>query len=929
MNKKLMLIIMLSFLTLSIFSVLYKGKFQVLAQDPASLTSTIYDKGLDTDLDEDFDFLEVGVEVDILTPGNYEIYISGLEDSSYNYIYVYDYKYLFLDVGTQVVNLTLSGETIYSSGLNPSKVANIYLYNESWYWLGNLYDVPLSKEYAYTLFDTPPAYLTGTISDKGVDTDGDGKFDYLEVGVEVGVTEEGSYEVYVQGLKDSGSGYISVYDYNTSHLNVGAQFVYLNLHGPTIYSSGINPVKVSGIYLYEVQYFYYGWLGSRYDLPLSHQYFYDDFNPPFADAEAKFTVYPDGRVVMSGALNYTHLPYPNTVGFDILADASFIRTDGSTEMSANFAFIVQPQIADMFPYDGSSFHLFGTYSGGMANIDMDDFVTFPEDITSQFPLNLSDFTVIADYSKNEITGNITAPLISGVPIATLSVDFHGNLTDLYLSDDLEIVYGNFFGVEVNETVVENLLMQINSTIPGTGPGSLYEATDGILECTYLNTTMIKRVGGATITFAAHIHGDFVGAFEYFMTGGYGNPGLYWFANALVSSVETGHFELAYAKAFGEASMSLTFTANFTKLWSLLESTIPPEIPPETRAPIELLLNTTLCSVDSAQVSWTYADGRSDLHIDATIGADFNAELNFIKNIAITYGKPYPPSLWQFVNSTEVNLNNLSVTFNLTRTSCLCTIDGVEAKPPTDPVADPTQFKLTRFFNLTAPQYSWEREPPIENQRLRITVEGGYNSTHTVTIIRPSTVPAPDIASSDGTSMIWFNQSVSTLRDLIFDIKYQGVFEWDGKPYRVIFDSNSTVADFVFDREHKRFSFTATGAPGTTGYCNISIPKALLYALPQEWVIIIDNPPPLVYPTEYNVTETDTHTFIYFTYTHSTHTITIGGTEVIREFDATVLLPLLLLSTLIITLINRTAHRKKEDKRATETFTRTTIDFLKL
>jgi len=768
-----------------------------------------------------------------------------------------------------------------------------------------------------------PASLTGAIYDIGMDTDGDTLFDYLKVGVEINVAAEGLYQVGIYGLEDSGSGYIFVNDYTTSHLNVGTQVVYLNLHGPTIYSSSLNPTKASYISLYKVEYFYSTWLDSRSDLPLLHTYFYYQFDPPFADAEAKFTVYPDGRVVMGGTLNYTPLPYPHTAGFDILADANFTRTDSSTKMSANFAFIVQPQIADMFPYDGSSFSLLGTYSGGMANIDMDGFVTFPESIASQYPLNLSDFTVVADYADNEITGTITAPLISGMPVATIDVDFHGNLTDLYLSDDLDIVYGTFFGYEVNETVVEQMLWQLNSTIPGKGPQSMYNATNGILECTYLNTTMIKRVDNATITFDAHIHGDFVQFFVFVMTGGYGNPGLYWFANALVSSVETGHFELAYAKTYGEASMELAFTANFTKLWSQLESTLPPEIPPEQRTPIELLLNTTLCSVDSAQVSWTYADSRSDLQINATIGADFNAELNFIKNIAITYGNPYPPSLWQFVNSTEIDLSNLSITLNLTRTSLLCTIDGFEVKPPTDPAnSDPTQFKLERFFNMTN-SYG---EPPQRDSRLKITIEGGYNSTHTVTLIRPSMVPVPDITSSDQTYMVWFNQSVSGLRDLIFDIKYQGVFMWEGEPYRVVFDSNSAVEDFNFDIDHKQFSFNVTGPPCTDGFCNISIPKALLYALPEEWVIIIDTPPPLEYLTEYNVTETDTHTFIYFTYHHIAipHIITIRGTQVIREFDATVLLPLLLISTLIIALINRTAHRKKEDERTVQTFTRTTF-----
>jgi hypothetical protein len=886
---------------------------------PASLTGTIHDQGVDTDMDGDFDYLEVGVEVNVTDAGYFQVSVSGLEDANFYYISVYDYEYLFLDVDVQVVNLSLSGQEIYTSGLNPAYVSNIYLYDEDWLELDSLYNTPLSEEYAYTEFDFI-ATLTGTIYDEGVDTDGDEYFDYLEVGVEVNVSDAGSYQVYASGLRGD-SGYVYVYDSEILDLDVGVHVVNLSLYGPTIYSSRVNPLNVSYIGLYEINDYYSGiwlgtayaiWLGSRYDAPLSDEYFYYEFDAPFADVEAKFTVYPDGRVVMGGALNYTHMTPPYENGIEVFGDTSFTRTDGSTEMLADFAFTVQPQFADTFPYNCSSFDLLGTYSGDMADISIDGSVIFPPSLASQFPLNLSDFTVVADYLDNEITGTITAPLISGVPVATIDVGFHGNLTDLYLSDDLEIVYGNFFGYEVNETFVEDLLLEFNSMIPGTGSGSLYEATGGILECTRLNTTMTKRIGGATITFDAHIHGDFVRAFEFFMTGGYGNPGLYWFANALVSSVETGHFELAYAKTYGEASMDLSFTANFTKLWSDLEATLPEEVPPEQRAPVELLLNTTLCSVDSADVSWTYKNGKSDLHINATIGHDFNAELNFIKNVAVTYGMPQPPPLqWQIINMTEIDLSNLSVTINLTRTSVLCTIEGFEVMPPIDPAySDATQFKLERLLSLTRYAFPYG-EPPVRDSRLKITIEGGYNSTHTVTLLRPPTVPEPDITSPDQTSMVWLNQSVSGLKDLIFDIKYQGVFDWEGVPYRVILDSNSTVVGFDFNREGKRFSFTLAGTPGTVGFCNVSIPKALLYAPPEEWIIIVDNPPPLVYLTDYNVTETETHTFIYFTYEHSDHIITIVGTEVIQEFDATTLLPFFMISSLIVAVVSRVTRRKKE------------------
>ncbi len=55
------------------------------------------------------------------------------------------------------------------------------------------------------------ASLTGNIVDRGVDTDSDGLFEYLEIGVEVNVTETGRYFVNAWGLRDTEHNFIDVY----------------------------------------------------------------------------------------------------------------------------------------------------------------------------------------------------------------------------------------------------------------------------------------------------------------------------------------------------------------------------------------------------------------------------------------------------------------------------------------------------------------------------------------------------------------------------------------------------------------------------------------------------------------------------------------------------------------------------------------------
>jgi hypothetical protein len=97
--------------------------------------------------------------------------------------------------------------------------------------------------------------------------------------------------------------------------------------------------------------------------------------------------------------------------------------------------------------------------------------------------------------------------------------------------------------------------------------------------------------------------------------------------------------------------------------------------------------------------------------------------------------------------------------------------------------------------------------------------------------------------------------------------------WGEETFIVSVESNSTVSNFAFNQPDKEISFNVTGPDGTIGFCNVTIPKALLYAEP--WTVLIDGAP--MPPT---ITENETHSCLYFTYTHSTHKIEIIGTWVI-------------------------------------------------
>jgi parallel beta-helix repeat protein len=128
--------------------------------------------------------------------------------------------------------------------------------------------------------------------------------------------------------------------------------------------------------------------------------------------------------------------------------------------------------------------------------------------------------------------------------------------------------------------------------------------------------------------------------------------------------------------------------------------------------------------------------------------------------------------------------------------------------------------------------------------------------------------------------------------------------WNGTIYHVVLTSNSTVSTFKFNEPQKQISFNVTGPINTAGYCNITIPKALLSGNP--WIIFMDGEQ----ITNYAQTQNETHTTLHLIYTHSTKTVLIQGTSVIPEFPPTMLLPLLMVATLIATVLLKKKRKTK-------------------
>lgn len=129
-------------------------------------------------------------------------------------------------------------------------------------------------------------------------------------------------------------------------------------------------------------------------------------------------------------------------------------------------------------------------------------------------------------------------------------------------------------------------------------------------------------------------------------------------------------------------------------------------------------------------------------------------------------------------------------------------------------------------------------------------------------------------------------------------------QWEGQNHTVTTICNSTITNFTFKTiPQNTISFNVTGPTGTTGFCRIVIPHALL---DDNYTILIDGLPPIM-EKELPLSNS-THTYLYFTYIHTTHQVTI-----IPEFPTTIILAVLTILSLTAACLVRKVNPDKKQK----------------
>src|SRR2546427_738236 len=185
--------------------------------------------------------------------------------------------------------------------------------------------------------------------------------------------------------------------------------------------------------------------------------------------------------------------------------------------------------------------------------------------------------------------------------------------------------------------------------------------------------------------------------------------------------------------------------------------------------------------------------------------------------------------------------------------------------------------------LLVPQYSLSQRVPrqqISRQESLVDKNGDY--------LIPFNLPQDSTGTFSAESMIETKAGVLNSLDVSTGAKLESstaftvqnpdnyvVATKDGN-FDVAVSSNSTVTNLAFNPDNKLISFNVQGKSGTRGVTMITIPKALLIG--QLQVLIDGSAEPYNSNDVIISSETSAETTLEINYHHSTHVITVTGTQ---------------------------------------------------
>lgn len=211
-----------------------------VAVSRSQLSGTYSDFGEDAEPDGVYNNLVVEVGVDIYATGDYALYAE-LSDCNGTVIDTASTNEN-LSVGHHTVNLNFDGKAIFKNGIDgPYSLTLVRLGENDGFAILPLEEqnnVYTTKEYGYGEFQHSSISITKIGNDQGIDNDGNGLYDILEINLYAEIDTAGYYQ-WTGQLVDS-NGDVIDFTSNSGFLNAGSNFISFSFEGTSIGASGVN-----------------------------------------------------------------------------------------------------------------------------------------------------------------------------------------------------------------------------------------------------------------------------------------------------------------------------------------------------------------------------------------------------------------------------------------------------------------------------------------------------------------------------------------------------------------------------------------------------------------------------------------------------------------------------------------------------------------
>lgn|GEM_PF-2792775 len=380
--------------------------------------TNISDFGFDGNGDGLYDQLTVQVDLNVRRDAFYQI--EGFLSRAGKQIDHNSYRDN-LTKGIHTIYLNFDGSKIRSFKVNGSYVFELFLSDENYNKM-SLYN---TSSYNYSDFQQPMAEFAGNYSDHGIDSDGDGKFNWLSTEVKLNIFVEGNYSI-AGWLSRNGSELISAQ--NNSYLEIGNHSAILNFDGTELFKQRINgPYNLSYIALIDEN----GTkIDDRYNNYVTSAYNYADFQTPLAYFTNSFTDYGldtngDGlyeNLIVNAGLNVNNAGYYRLTG----------GLSGKENSTYNYTYLNAGTQNILFYFDGKTI-----YENGInGSFNITHLTLYNVNGTSIDFLYENYTTSPYNYSQFQQGGRISGIVNNsgGIPLSYAYVHLTGPYDDVRLTD---------------------------------------------------------------------------------------------------------------------------------------------------------------------------------------------------------------------------------------------------------------------------------------------------------------------------------------------------------------------------------------------------------------------------------------------------------------------------------------------------------------